>query len=171
MWNRTNFFRAKHENEVEAQRSKKLTINQKCQSLFTWLCTKGKRRLGECEIVFRANRENEVEAQRSEKLPINQKCHSLFTWLCTKYCTGYKFSANKNRIYKQNTHTQSGAENSLFQFWLTITKAFSLFYLEETTSYWSLSAWWAYGLVNSRAVSQLILRVNKPTVVYKLASQ
>ena len=52
MWNRTNFFRAKHENEVEAQRSKKLTIKQKCQSLFTWLCTKGNRRLGECEIVL-----------------------------------------------------------------------------------------------------------------------
>ena len=33
-----------------------------------------------------------------------------------------------------------------------------------------LSAWWAYGLVNSRAVSysQLIMRVNKPKVAYKL---
>ena len=42
------------------------------------------------------------------------------------------FSAN-NRIYKQNTHvhTQGRAENSLFQFCLTITKPFSLFYLEE----------------------------------------
>ena len=28
-------FRAKHENEVEAQRSEKLPIKQKCQSLFT----------------------------------------------------------------------------------------------------------------------------------------
>ena len=35
MRNRTNFFRAKHENEVEAQRSEKLPIKQKCQSLFT----------------------------------------------------------------------------------------------------------------------------------------
>ena len=33
-------FRAKHENEVEAQRSEKLLIKQKCQSLFTWLCRK-----------------------------------------------------------------------------------------------------------------------------------
>ena len=57
-------------------------------------------------------------------------------------------------INKTHTHTQSGAENSLFQFWLTITKAFSPFHLEETTNYWSLSAWWAYGLVTSRAVSQ-----------------
>ena len=31
-------FRAKHENEVEAQRSEKLLIKQKCKSLFTWLC-------------------------------------------------------------------------------------------------------------------------------------
>ena len=71
-------------------------------------------------------------------------------------------------INKTHTHTQSGAENSLFQFWLTITKAFSPFYLEETTNYWILSAWWAYGIVNSRAVSQLIMRVNKPKVEYKL---
>ena len=42
------------------------------------------------------------------------------------------FSAN-NRIYKQNTHvhTQGRAENSLFQFFLTITKPFSPFFLEE----------------------------------------
>ena len=33
-------FRAKHENEVEAQRSEELLIKQKCQSLFTWLCRK-----------------------------------------------------------------------------------------------------------------------------------
>ena len=32
MLNRTYFFRAKHENEVEAQRSQKLPIKQKCQS-------------------------------------------------------------------------------------------------------------------------------------------
>ena len=35
MRNRTNFFRAKHENEVDAQRREKLPIKQKCQSLFT----------------------------------------------------------------------------------------------------------------------------------------
>ena len=34
MRNRTNF-PAKHENEVEVQRSEKLPIKQKCQSLFT----------------------------------------------------------------------------------------------------------------------------------------
>ena len=52
MQNCTNFFRANHENEVEAQRSEKLPIKEKCQSLFTWLCAKGKGRLGECEIVL-----------------------------------------------------------------------------------------------------------------------
>ena len=57
---------------------------------------------------------------------------------------------------------------AVFQFWLTITKALSPFHLEETTNYWSLSAWWAYGLLNSRAVSQLIMRVHKPKVEYKL---
>ena len=30
--------------------------------------------------------------------------------------------------YKQNIHLKSGAENSLFQFWLTITKTFCPFY-------------------------------------------
>ena len=35
MRNRTKFFRANHENEVEAQLSEKLSIKQKCQSLFT----------------------------------------------------------------------------------------------------------------------------------------
>ena len=95
--------------------------------------------------------------------------------MCDRLATHVFLFSAKNRIYKENTYThtytQSGAENSLFQFWLTITKAFSPFYLEETTNYWNLSAWWAYGLVNSRAVSQLIMRVNKPTVVYKLAPQ
>ena len=38
-------------------------------------------------------------------------------------------------IYKTHTHTQSGAENSLFQVCLTITKPFSPFYLKETTNY------------------------------------
>ena len=33
-------FRAKHENEVEAQRSEKLPAKQKCQSLFTRFCRK-----------------------------------------------------------------------------------------------------------------------------------
>ena len=56
---------------------------------------------------------------------------------------------------------------AVFQFWHTITKASSPFHLEETTNYWSLSAWWAYSLVNSRAVSQLIMRFHKPKVEYK----
>ena len=43
----------------------------------------------------------------------------------------------KTRIYKQNTrtYTQSRAENSLFQFCLTITELFSPFYLEEMKNY------------------------------------
>ena len=51
------------------------------------------------------------------------------------------FSA-KTRIYKQNTrtYTQSGAENSLFQFCLTITEPLSPIYLEEMKNYLSLSA-------------------------------
>ena len=63
----------------------------------------------------------------------NERCDRLATHV-------FLFSA-KNRIYKQNTHTQSGAENSLSQFWLTITKAFSPFYLEETKSQHLRSLW------------------------------
>ena len=76
----------------------------------------------------------------------------------------FLFSA-KTRIYKQSTrtYTQSGAENSLFQFCLTITEPFSPFYLKEMKNYYSLSV--------SRAVSQVIMRVRKPTVKYKLALQ
>ena len=66
-------------------------------------------------------------------------------------------------INKTRTHKQSGAENSLFQFCLTITKPFSPFYLEEMKNYYSLSV--------SRAVSQVIMRVHKLTVAYKLALQ
>ena len=71
----------------------------------------------------------------------------------------------KTRIYEQNTrtYTQSGAENSLFQFCLTITEPLSPFYLEEMKNYLSLSV--------SRAVSQVIMRVHRPTVAYKLALQ
>ena len=73
----------------------------------------------------------------------------------------FLFSA-KTRIHKQNTrtYTQSGAENSLFQFCLTITELFSPFYLEEMKV-----------LSFSRAVNQLIMRVHKPKVEYKLALQ
>ena len=38
-------------------------------------------------------------------------------------------------INRTHTQTQSGAENSLFQVCLTITKPFSPFYLKETTNY------------------------------------
>ena len=70
--------------------------------------------------------------------------------------------SSKTWIYKQNTHTytQSGAENSLFQFCLTITKPFSPIYLEEMKNYLSLSV--------SRTVNQLIMQVHKPKVEYKL---
>ena len=71
----------------------------------------------------------------------------------------------KTRIYKQNTrtYTQSGTENSLFQFCLTITELFSPFYLEEMKNYWSFNV--------SRTVSQVIMQVHKPKVEYKLALQ
>ena len=57
------------------------------------------------------------------------------------------------------THTQSRTENSLLQFCLT----FSPIYLKEMKNYYSLSV--------SRTVSQLIMRVRKPKVEYKLALQ
>ena len=41
-------------------------------------------------------------------------------------------------INKAHTHTQSGAQNSLFQFCLTIRKPFSPFYLQEVKNYLSL---------------------------------
>ena len=66
-------------------------------------------------------------------------------------------------IYKQNTrtYTQSAAENSQFQFCLTITEQFSPLYLEEMKNYWSLNV--------SRAVSQVIIRIHKTKVEYKSA--
>ena len=57
-------------------------------------------------------------------------------------------------------HTQNKAENYLFHFCLTITEPFSSIYLEEMKNYPSLSV--------SLTVSQLIMRVRKPTVEYKL---
>ena len=48
--------------------------------------------------------------------------------------------------------------------WIVVSwKNFSLIYLEEMKNYWSLSV--------SHAVSQVIMRVLKPTVAYKLAVQ
>ena len=66
----------------------------------------------------------------------------------------------KNRIYinKTHTYTQKGAENSLYQFCLTITKPF-------------LSRGNEKRLSVSRTVNQVIMRVHKPTVAYKLALQ
>ena len=74
------------------------------------------------------------------------------------------FSA-KTRTYKQNTrtYTQSGAGNSLFQFCLTIREPFSPLYYEEMKKCESFSV--------LRAVSQVITRVRKPTIEYKLALQ
>ena len=60
-------------------------------------------------------------------------------------------------------HTQNKAENYLFQFCLTITEPFSPIYLEEMKNYQNLSV--------SPTVSQLIMRVRKPTVAYKLVLQ
>ena len=59
------------------------------------------------------------------------------------------YLALKNGYIKKHTHTQSGAENS-------ITNPFSPFYLEERKNYQSL------------AVNQLIMRVNKSNIAYKL---
>ena len=55
----------------------------------------------------------------------------------------------KHRMCKQNTHTHAhgGAENSLFQICLTITKPLPPIYLERM---------------------RVVIRVHKPAVVYKL---
>ena len=59
-------------------------------------------------------------------------------------------------INKTQTHAQSQEPKTFyFQFCLTITKPFSPTYLEEMKNYLSLAV--------SRAVSQLIMRVDKPT--------
>ena len=52
---------------------------------------------------------------------------------------------------------------SWFIFCLTITEPFSPIYLEEMKNYYSLNV--------SRTVNQLIMRVHKPKVKYKLALQ
>ena len=62
-------------------------------------------------------------------------------------------------IYINKTHIHKGELKTLFQFCLT----FSPIYLEEMKNYYSLSV--------SRTVSQLIMRVRKPKVEYKLALQ
>ena len=61
----------------------------------------------------------------------------------------FLFSAKTRMYNKRHTHTLSGAENSLFQVCLTITKLFYPIYLEEMKNYLSLSV--------SRTVSQLIM--------------
>ena len=94
----------------------------------------------------------------------NKKCNRLATHVVL-------FNA-KNRMYKQNTYTHMHKvklKTLYFNFDSPLQiKAFSPFHLEETTNHWSLSAWWAYGLVNSRAVCQLIMRVHTPKLEYKL---
>ena len=72
----------------------------------------------------------------------------------------FLFSA-KTRIYKQNTHTHKVELKTLYlKFVWLLQKPFSPFYLKETTNYWGLSV--------SRTVSQLFMRLNKPTVEYKV---
>ena len=62
-------------------------------------------------------------------------------------------------IYINKTHIHKGELKTLFQFCLT----FSPIYLEEMKNYYRLSV--------SRTVSQLIMRVHKLRVEYKLALQ
>ena len=66
-------------------------------------------------------------------------------------------------INKTHAHIHKVELKTLFQFCLTITEPLSPLYLEEMKNYLSLSV--------SRAVSQVIKRVHKPTVAYKLALQ
>ena len=62
-------------------------------------------------------------------------------------------------VFLLSSKTHKVELKTLFQFCLT----FSPFYLEEMKNYYSLSV--------SRTVSQLIMRVRKPKVEYKLALQ
>ena len=67
-------------------------------------------------------------------------------------------------INKTHTHIDKVEPKTLyFNFFLTITKPFPPIYLEEMKNYYSLSV--------SRTISQVITRVHKPTVAYKLALQ
>ena len=59
----------------------------------------------------------------------------------------FYLTLNIGCLNKTHTHTQSGAENSLFQFCLTITKPLPPIYLEKM---------------------RVVTRVHKPTVAYKL---
>ena len=71
MRNRTNFFRANHENEVETQRSEKLPVKQKCQPLFTRLrrkyCTGYKAKLSIFVRLTPYKRKKEVRRMRKSK--------------------------------------------------------------------------------------------------------
>ena len=75
------------------------------------------------------------------------------------------FSAKNSDILTKHTHIHIVElhENALFQICLTTTKPFSPIYLEDMKNYWSLNV--------SRTVSQVIMRVHKPKVEYKLALQ
>ena len=62
------------------------------------------------------------------------------------------------------THTYKVELKTLyFNFDLILQNRYSPFYLKETANYWSLGV--------LCAVSQLIMRVNKPTFAYKLPPQ
>ena len=66
-----------------------------------------------------------------------------------------------------HAHTQSGAENSLFQFRLTLQKRF-LRSISRKRLTIEVSALALDELMVLRAVSQLIMRGHKPKVEYKL---
>ena len=68
----------------------------------------------------------------------------------------------KNRVYKQNTYTKYSWKLSI-SILHDHNKPLSPFYLEEMKHYWSVCV--------PRAVCQVIMRVHKPAVAYKLALQ
>ena len=86
-----------------------------------------------------------ITQQREKRLPISylalkiryiNKTHTESGVEKFLFLYVFLFSA-KTRIYKQNKHTysQCGAENSLFQFCLTISEPFSPFQLEEMKNF------------------------------------
>ena len=68
----------------------------------------------------------------------------------------------KNRIYinKTHTHIHKVELESLYLNFVWLLQNRFLLLKETTTNYWSLSV--------SRAISKLIMRLNKPTFAYKL---
>ena len=80
MRNRTNFFRAKHDFKMRSKRSEvKNCLSSKNVNLCLLDCTKGKRRLGECEIVqifF-----GQIMKMRSKRKTAYQVKMSIFVYL------------------------------------------------------------------------------------------